>query len=105
MAWKRAGQQKGDAEAVASQHASARVAGQMDREAGGLIAEQNMRYLDKFRNPLVRRGEFPEDLTFSSTRDRVQVRMLQESAGMLAAPMSRRAIPRITTWPCKRTSR
>jgi hypothetical protein len=86
MAWKRAGQQKGEAEAVASQHASSRVAGQMDYQAGQLIAEQNARYNERFRNPLVRRGEFPEELTFSSTQDRVQVRMLQESNGMLAAP-------------------
>jgi hypothetical protein len=42
--------------------------------------------LDKFRDPLVRRGEFPEELTFSSTSDRVHLRMLQESANMLAAP-------------------
>jgi hypothetical protein len=86
VAWKRAGQQKGEAEQIASQHAAGRVAGQMDREAGGQIAEQNTRYLEKFRNPLVRRGEFPDELTFSSTRDRLQVRMLQQSAGMLAAP-------------------
>jgi len=86
IAWKRAGQQKGQVEAVASQHAGWRVAGQMDREAGGLIAEQNTRYHEKFRDPLLRRGEFPEELTFSSTRDQLQVRMLQESAGLLAAP-------------------
>jgi hypothetical protein len=86
MAWKRAGQQKGQAEAIASQHASWRVAGQMDREAGGMIAEQNARYYERFRNPLTRRNEFPEELTFSSTRDRVQVRMLQAAPGLLAAP-------------------
>ena len=86
MAWKRAGQQKGEAEQVASQHASSRVAGQMDSQAGPLIAEQNARYNEKFRNPLIRRGEFPEELAFSSTADRVNVRMLQESSGMLAAP-------------------
>jgi hypothetical protein len=86
IAWRRAGQQKGQAEYIASQHAAGRVAGQMDFEAGGQIAEQNGRYLEKFRNPLVRRGEFPEELTFSTTRDRIQVQMLQQSAGMLAAP-------------------
>jgi hypothetical protein len=86
IAWKKAGQQQGAAEQVASQHAAGRVAGQMDYEAGGQIAEQNARYQDKFRNPLVRRGEFPEELAFSSTPDRLQVRMLQASAGLLAAP-------------------
>jgi hypothetical protein len=41
MAWKRAGQQKSQAESIASQHAASRVAGQMNSEAGKLIAEQD----------------------------------------------------------------
>jgi hypothetical protein len=86
IAWKRAGQQKGQAEAIASQHAGWRVARQMDGEAGRLIAEQNARYYERFRNPLTRRNEFPEELTFSSTRDRVQMRMLQAAPALLAAP-------------------
>src|SRR5207249_8071635 len=48
MAWKRAGQQKGEAEVVGSQHAAGRVAGQMNYEAGRLIAEQNSKYYEKF---------------------------------------------------------
>lgn len=85
VAWKRAGKQKGEAEAIASSHAAARVAAQMDREAAGMIAEQNERYIEKFRKPLLRRNAFPEDLRFSSTRDRVLVRMLQAGVA-LAAP-------------------
>jgi hypothetical protein len=60
----------------------------MDYQAAGLISEQNARYHEKFRNPLIRRGEFPEELAFSSTRDQLQVRMLQASPGLLAAPSS-----------------
>jgi hypothetical protein len=60
----------------------------MDYQAAGLIAEQNARYHEKFRNPLIRRGEFPEELAFSSTRNQLQVRMLQASPGLLAAPSS-----------------
>jgi len=86
IAWKRAGQQKGEGEAIASQHASSRVAGQMDAEGGRLIREKNADYQAKFRNPLLRKGEFPEELNFSTTRDRVQVRMLQESSAMVGAP-------------------
>ena len=86
MAWKRVGQQKGQAEAVASQHAAARVAGQMDTEAGRMIAEQNARYHEKFRDPLLKRGEFPEQLLFSSTASRADLRVLQASPGLLAAP-------------------
>ncbi len=86
IAWKKAGQQKGQAEAVGSQRASSRVAGQMDAEAGRMIGERNADYQEKFRNPLLRRGEFPEELVFSSTHDRVQLQSKQESPGLIAAP-------------------
>jgi hypothetical protein len=86
IAWKRAGQQQAEGEAVASQHAASRVAEQMDAEGGRLIREKNADYVNKFRNPLLRKGEFPEELNFSTTRDRVEVRMLQESAAMVGAP-------------------
>lgn len=86
IAWKRAGQQKGQAEGIASQRAGGRIAAQMDSESGKQIAEQNTRFVEKIRNPLLRKGEFPEELRFSSTRDRVQMRMLQECKALLAAP-------------------
>lgn len=88
IAWKKAGQQKGQAEAIGSQHAASRVAGQMDRESSRLIAEQNAKYKTNFVDPLVRRGEFPEEMAFSSHSDRAEVRIRQESAGLLAAPGS-----------------
>jgi hypothetical protein len=86
MAWKKAGQSQGTAEAIASDHAEIRVANQMNERSARLVAEQNERYLSKFRNPLIRRGGFPQDLTFSSKPDRAEVRMLQAGAGQLAAP-------------------
>jgi hypothetical protein len=58
----------------------------MNGEAARLIAEQNQRYLEKFRNPLVRRGEFPEEFLFSSTAERAGLRMTQHASGLLAAP-------------------
>ena len=86
IAWKRAGQQKGQAEAIAGSHAAGRVAGQMDREAGGLIAEQNANYQSRFKQPLIRRNAFPEVLQFSSTGERAYVEMLQAGGGRLGAP-------------------
>jgi|GEM_PF-486991 len=86
VGWRRAEQQKPQAEAIASGRAAGRVAGQMDREAAGMVAEQNERYHDKFKKPLVRRNAFPADLTFSSTADRASVRMLEVAAGRVAAP-------------------
>jgi hypothetical protein len=86
IAWKRAGEQKSQAEVIGSQHAGSRVAGQMDAEAGRLIAEKNADYVNKIRNPLLRKGEFPEEMNFSSTHDRVQLQMLQVGPASLAAP-------------------
>lgn len=86
IAWKRAGKQKGQAEAIASQKASTRIAGQMDREGERLLAPPRDRYQEKIREPLLRRGEFPQELAFSSHPDRGMVRMRKEGAGLIAAP-------------------
>jgi hypothetical protein len=86
IAWRRAGQQKAQAEAIASDHAAARVAAQMDAEAIDLIANQNERYVERFKKPLQRRGAFPSDLTFSSTAERAFIRMSQDAPDRLAAP-------------------
>jgi hypothetical protein len=85
IAWKRAGQQKGQAEWIAGQHAAGRVAGQMNAEVGQQLAEANERY-QRARSQLLRRGEFPEDLAFNSTPDRIQMRMLQIGPEFLGAP-------------------
>lgn len=85
MAWKRAGKQQGQAEAIASQHAAARVAGQMDQQAATMLAEQRERYVEKFRDPLRRRGAFPEELVLSSTPQQVAMRVRCEGEA-LAAP-------------------
>lgn len=85
IAWKRAAQQKGPSEQIASQHAAARVAAQMNQEVGGQIADANERF-QRMRRQLVRRGQFPEDLTFSSTPGEILVRMLQVGPESLAAP-------------------
>lgn len=87
IAWKRASGSKSQAEAIASDHAEVRVASQMNERSAKLVAEQNDRYFNKFRNPLVRRGHFPQDLSFSSRKDRAEVRMLQAGAARLASPV------------------
>jgi len=86
MAWKKAGQSLGTAEAIASDHAEIRVANQMNQRSAKLVAEQNDRYVNKFRNPLIRRGGFPRELNFSSHPDRAEVRMLHATSNHLAAP-------------------
>jgi hypothetical protein len=86
IAWRRADRQKGEAEAIAGEHAGARLAGQMEAESRPMIAEQNYRYYQEFVNPLQEKGQFPEQLHFSSRRDRVQVQMLQADAKRPGAP-------------------
>jgi hypothetical protein len=86
IGWKRAGQQKSQSEAIASNRAAARVAAQMDQEAAGMVAEQNERFLEKVKYPLMRRNAIPEEMTFSTAENRIFVRMLQAATGRLAAP-------------------
>jgi hypothetical protein len=86
IGWRRAGEQKHEAEAIGSARAAARVASQMDREVAPMVAEQNERYHEKFKKPLLRRNAFPADLTFSSSPERAFVRMLEIVPGRLAAP-------------------
>jgi hypothetical protein len=58
----------------------------MDREAAGLIVEQNANYREKFKEPLVRRNAFPEVLQFSTTAERASAVMLQEGTDGIGAP-------------------
>ena len=62
IAWKRAMRSKGAAEQIASHHAEQRVAAQMDDRADKLLAQARDQYHEHFRNPLLRRGEFPQEM-------------------------------------------
>jgi hypothetical protein len=86
MAWKQAGKKKGQAERIASAHAQARIAGQVDAQVQNRLAEGNDSTLSKFRNRLERRDSFPQQLKFSSTDDVVNVRMLHAMPNQLATP-------------------
>lgn len=84
-AWKRAGQQKGQAEAIASSHAAWRVQGQMDARSADLIADANRDYNAKIRGPLSRRDGFPRELRFRSQPDKLQMISLQTTPAQLGA--------------------
>jgi hypothetical protein len=71
VASKRVGQQKSEAERIAADHAADRVRGRMDEQVGEQLSKAQGDYLNKIRNPLARRREFPavkfrtrEDLLF-----------------------------------------
>lgn len=86
IAWKKAGQQQGQAEVIASEHAAVRVQGQMDRQAATLIANANRDYEEKLRAPLARRDGLPRSLRFRSQPDKIQMVALEQNQVQLAAP-------------------
>jgi hypothetical protein len=86
IATRKAGQSKGEAEMIAGQHAGVRVRERVDAQAGEQLAKAQADYLEKFRNPLVRRREFPSLLKFRTTQDQLFVTALQANRDQLAAP-------------------
>ena len=86
IAWKRIRAQKSQAERIASSHAAQRVAGSMDSRAAGVLTDADRSFQQKFRNPLLRRGETPRQLQFRTTDDRLYVTALQANAYQLGAP-------------------
>lgn len=82
----RAYEQKGQAEAIASQHAERRVEARMDQESAKLLQDANTRLKKEVRQPLDSRDEFPEYFNVSSTADAVNVIMLKANRFQLAAP-------------------
>jgi hypothetical protein len=86
VASRRVGEQKGQAEAIAAQHAEARLNERMDRESADSLARANERYATRFRDPLTERNLFPAELKYSSSEHWVAARALESDAYHLAAP-------------------
>ncbi len=74
------------AEAWASRKAERQVAQRMDRQSSEMLAEPNHKFLEKFRNPLIRRGEFPRTFKLNTTSDRLFLTGMQANARQLGAP-------------------
>jgi hypothetical protein len=85
IAWKRAGQQKCEAEAIASDHAQQRMNTRMDQQTLEQLTQANDQYYENFRGPLVERGLFPEDLHFSSTSRQLLVAAVEAKPLQAAA--------------------
>ncbi|MCU0959935.1 MAG: hypothetical protein MUF48_07495 [Pirellulaceae bacterium] len=85
IAWKRAAKSKGEAEQIGSRHAEERIAQQMDERAGEVLAEARESYQENFRRPLLRRGEFPQLMQFSTRSGFLRVAWRQASTAQLAA--------------------
>ena len=74
------------AEAISAARAARRVKKQIDGEMGPAMKNVNERYVNEFRNPLLRRDGFPQTLQFSTTEDYLHLRALEAGADQLAAP-------------------
>ena len=86
IATRRAAEQKPEAERIGSDHAAARVRGRVEEQSGTQLSKAHADYVQKFRNPLMRRREFPELLQFRTTEDALYVTGLKANRMQLAAP-------------------
>ena len=85
-AWKRVRSSQGQAQLIAARHAEARISGRLDQESGARVADANMDFLTRFRNPLLRRNVFPRQLVFRTSANRLFVQALQANRNQLGAP-------------------
>lgn len=85
IGWQRARESEGQAEAIASDHAETRIARRFDQEVRDKLRDARKRYEDEYRRPLARRGELPDHIQFSSTKDALLLEVTQAGRGQLAA--------------------
>ena len=85
IAWSRASASKPQAERIAANRASARIARRMDARAAEILDKANHDFEDRFRNPLLRRDAFPQSLRFRSSDDNLFAEMLQVGRYQLGA--------------------
>src|SRR5690606_25104967 len=71
VAWRRAMEQKRQAERISAQHAQQRIAGEIDQRADQQLAQLRRRYEQELLAPLARRAITPEAIKLSSTRHQV----------------------------------
>ena len=93
IAWKRADEQKCEAEAIASEHAQERMNTRMDEQTVEQLNKANEQYYENFRGPLSERGLFPEDLHFSSTDQQLSVAAVEAKPLQIAASAAPALLP------------
>ena len=73
IAWRRAGKQLGQAEAIASEHATASSAARVDAQADPLIQKANEQFEAKGRKPLDEHRAFPRGLSFDTLASALEI--------------------------------
>ncbi len=86
IAWKRAARSKASAERIGSRHAEQRVAVGMEKRANKQLERARDDYAEKFRKPLLRRDQFPQELKFRTIGGLLKIVWRQANASQLAAP-------------------
>lgn len=90
IATKRVYESKGEAEQIAASHAADRAKQQLDKQVNEQLAMAQQAYLEKIRNPLVRKGEFPKLAKVRSTPESLYITTLQANGKQLGAPNDNR---------------
>jgi hypothetical protein len=85
IGWQRARESHGRADAIASDHAEDRIERRFNDEVNDELHDARQRYDNEYRRPLVRRGELPQYIRFSSDEDSLSIQTTQASGGQLAA--------------------
>jgi hypothetical protein len=96
VAQKKAPKQKAAGERIAARHAETKFIRRLENELGAMLAKADKEFQQRFRGPLVRRGEFPRLLHFSTTADALRIVALHDGPSRLAAPL---APPAVTGTP------
>jgi len=83
---------KSEAEQIGAQHAAARVRKRVEEQADTQLGKAHWDYVNKLRNPLLRRREFPALLKLRTTEENLLVTALQANRQQLGAPNDAPAI-------------
>ena len=86
IAWRRAGKQLCEAEAIASEHAACRLGARVDAQADPLIQKANEQFEAKVRKPLDERRAFPRALSFDTLASALEIHGTEALESQLAAP-------------------
>jgi hypothetical protein len=86
IAWRRAGKQLGEAEAIAGAHAATRLGARVDAQSDPSIQKANEQFEAKVRNPLAERRAFPRGLSFDTLAAALEIHGTGALQSQLAAP-------------------
>jgi hypothetical protein len=86
IAWKRAAEQKPQAERISSSHTRERVLKEFEETVARDLAAARLRYETQLQNPLIRRGVSPEYIRMASAVKGVEIETLFATRSQLGAP-------------------